>query len=72
MTGRPSEPSISVPMPLSAPRQGLTFSLGMLVAAALAIGVIVFVGYIAFQVVRFSRPPDGGRHRPGDRRVDRR
>jgi cytoskeletal protein RodZ len=53
-----SEPTISVPKPLSAPRQGITFSLGMLVAAALAIGVIVIVGYIGFQVVRFSRPPE--------------
>jgi cytoskeletal protein RodZ len=52
-----SEPSISVPMPLSAPRQGITLSLGMLVAAALALGVVLIVGYIAFQVVRFSRPP---------------
>ena len=53
-----SQPTISVPMPLSAPRQGFTFSLGLLVAAALAIGVVVIIGYIAFQVVRFSRPPE--------------
>jgi cytoskeletal protein RodZ len=53
-----SEPSISVPMPLSAPRHGITLSLGMLVAAVVAIGVIVILGYIAFQVVRFSRPPE--------------
>jgi len=53
-----SEPSISVPRPLSAPRKGITFSLGMLVAAALIVVVALFVGYLVLQLVRFSRPPE--------------
>ena len=56
--GAQSEPSISVPRPLSAPRHGFTFSFGLVVAAALTIGVILFVGYLGFQLFRFSRPPE--------------
>ncbi len=56
--GAPSEPSISVPRPLSAPRRGFTFSVGLLVAAALTVVVVLFVGYLALQLVRFSRPPE--------------
>jgi cytoskeletal protein RodZ len=56
--GAQSEPSISVPRPLSAPRKGLTFSVGLLVAAALTVVVVLFVGYLGLQLVRFSRPPE--------------
>jgi len=56
--GTQSEPTINVPRPLSAPRHGLTLSMGLLVAAAVGIVVILFIGYIAFQVLRFSRPPE--------------
>ncbi len=53
-----TEPTINVPKPLTAPRQGFTFSIGLLVAAALAVGVLLFIGYLGFQVLRFSRPPE--------------
>lgn len=56
--GAQSEPTINVPKPLSAPRQGFTFSLGLLVAAVMAIGVLLFVGYLGFQLLRFSQPPE--------------
>jgi cytoskeletal protein RodZ len=56
--GAQSEPSISVPRPISAPRQGFTFSFGLVVAAALTVAVILFVGYLGFQLFRFSRPPE--------------
>ena len=53
-----SEPTINVPKPLTAPRKGFTFSIGLLVAAALAIGVLLFIGYLGFQILRFSHPPE--------------
>ena len=56
--GAQSEPAINVPRPLSAPRQGFTFSVGLLVAAALMVVIVLFAGYIVLQLVRFSRPPD--------------
>lgn len=52
------EPAIAVPRPLTAPRQGFTFSIGVLVAAALTVGIVLFVGYLAFQLLRFSQPPE--------------
>ena len=56
--GAPSEPTISVPRPLSAPRQGFTFSFGLLAAALLTVAIVLFAGYFVLQLVRFSRPPD--------------
>jgi cytoskeletal protein RodZ len=56
--GAQGEPTINVPKPLSAPRKGFTFSIGLLVAAALTVGVLLFIGYLGFQVMRFSRPPE--------------
>ena len=56
--GSQGEPSLSVPKPLSAPRQGFTFSFGLLVAAALTVAVVLFVGYLGFQLIRFSQPPE--------------
>ena len=41
-----------------APRQGFTFSIGVVVAAVLTLGVVLFVGYLAFQVLRYNRPPE--------------
>ncbi|MBM4407045.1 MAG: helix-turn-helix domain-containing protein [Chloroflexi bacterium] len=52
-----AEPVIVVPRPIPAPRQRLTFSPGIFVAALLAIGVLAFVAYLAIQLMRFSRPP---------------
>jgi cytoskeletal protein RodZ len=56
--GAQSEPTISVPRPLSSPRQGLTLSMGLLVAVAVGALAVLFVGYLAFQVLRFARPPE--------------
>ncbi len=56
--GAQSEPAIVVPRPITAPRHGFTFSIGVLVAAVLTIGILLFVGYLAFQLLRFSQPPE--------------
>jgi len=50
-------PVITVPRPLTTPRQGLTFSPGVVVAALLTVGVVAFGAYLALQLLRFSRPP---------------
>jgi cytoskeletal protein RodZ len=55
--GDRSEPVIAVPRPIVAPRQGLTFSPGIVVAALLTVAVVVFIGYLAVQLLRFARPP---------------
>jgi cytoskeletal protein RodZ len=56
---RLSDRSIVVPppRPLETPRTGLTFTPGIIVAAALTLGVLAFAGYIALQLFRFSQPP---------------
>lgn len=53
----PAQPVIAVPRPLVAPRRGLTFSPGVLVAALLTVVVLLVGGYLAIQVMRFARPP---------------
>ena len=55
----PREPQavISVPRPIAAPRQGLTFSPSLIVFALLMIGVLIFGVYLAFQLLRFAKPP---------------
>lgn len=53
-----SEPTIVVPRPLSAPRQGFTFSVGTFVAAILTVLIVLFVGYLAIQFLRFQKPPE--------------
>jgi cytoskeletal protein RodZ len=53
---REAEP-IAVPKPLTAPRQGLTFSPGVAWAALLTLGVIAFVAYLGMQLLRFAKPP---------------
>ncbi len=55
--GGVAEPVIVVPRALEAPRQGLTFTPGILVAALLTIGVILFAGYLGMQVLRYAKPP---------------
>ncbi len=51
------EPVIVVPRALEAPRQGLTFTPGVVVAALLTIGVLAFVGYLGMQVLRYAKAP---------------
>ncbi|HEY7522100.1 MAG TPA: RodZ domain-containing protein [Candidatus Limnocylindrales bacterium] len=53
---RESEP-IVVPRPIQAPRQGLVFSPGVVVAALLTVGVLLFVAYLGAQLLRFAKPP---------------
>ena len=53
---RESEP-IAVPRPIIAPRQGLTFSPGIVWAVLLTLGVIAFGAYMAVQLLRFAKPP---------------
>ena len=53
---REAEP-IVVPRPISAPRQGLTFSPAIIGAALLTVGVLLFAGYLGVQLLRFAKPP---------------
>ena len=53
----PAEPVLAVPKPLIAPRQGLTFSPVVIVAALLTVLIAVFAVYIGVQLVRFAKPP---------------
>jgi hypothetical protein len=46
-----------VPKPLAAPRQGLTFSPVIIVAALLTVLIAAFAVYIGVQLVRFAKPP---------------
>jgi cytoskeletal protein RodZ len=52
-----AEPVLAVPKPLAAPRQGLTFSPVLIVAALLTILIAVFAVYIGVQLIRFAKPP---------------
>ncbi len=53
----PAEPVLAVPRPLEAPRQGLTFSPAVVVAALLTVFIAVFAVFIGIQLVRFAKPP---------------
>ena len=54
---REPQPVISVPRPIAAPRRGLTFSPSLIVFALLVGLVIVFMVWLGFQLLRFSKPP---------------
>ena len=47
----------SVPEPIAAPRQGLTFSPSLIVVALLTVVILAFGAYLAIQVLRFTKPP---------------
>ncbi len=51
------EAVLDVPRPLQAPRQGLTFSPVIVVAALLTVLIGVFAVYLGIQLVRFAKPP---------------
>jgi cytoskeletal protein RodZ len=53
----PAEPVLAVPKPIAAPRQGLTFSPVVVVAALLTVLIGVFAVYMGIQLVRFAKPP---------------
>ena len=50
-------PAIVAPKPIAAPRQGLTFSPSLIVAALLTVVIVAFGAYLAIQVLRFTKPP---------------
>jgi cytoskeletal protein RodZ len=50
-------PSIVLPRPLTAPRQGLTFSPAIVVAALMTVVLVLFIGYLGVQLLRFAKPP---------------
>jgi cytoskeletal protein RodZ len=50
-------PAIVVPRPIAAPRQGLTFSPSLVVAALLTVVIVAFGVYLGVQVLRFAKPP---------------
>jgi Uncharacterized protein conserved in bacteria len=50
-------PVITVPRPIAAPRQGLTFSPSVVVVALLTVVVLAFGAYLGIQVLRFAKPP---------------
>jgi cytoskeletal protein RodZ len=53
----PAEPVLAIPKPLAAPRQGLTFSPVIVIAALLTVLIGVFAVYVGVQLVRFAKPP---------------
>ena len=53
----PVQQVISVPQPIAAPRRGLTFSVGVIVAALLTVLVLAFGAYLAVQILRYAKPP---------------
>ncbi len=55
--GPSSDPVLVVPRTVVAPRQGITISPRVLGGALLALVVILVLGYIGTQLVRFSKPP---------------
>ena len=55
--GPSADPVLVVPRTVTAPRQGITISPRVFGGLLLALVVIVVVGYVATQLVRFSKPP---------------
>ena len=53
----PAEPVLAVPRPIEAPRQGLTFSPAVVVAALLTVLIAVFAVFMGVQLIRFAKPP---------------
>jgi cytoskeletal protein RodZ len=53
----PAEPVLAVPKPIEAPRQGLTFSPAVVVAALLTVLIAVFAVFLGVQLIRFAKPP---------------
>ena len=70
---RRAGPVIAVPRPLAAPRRGLTFSPGVVVAALLTVVVIAVVGaYLGRPAPALHQAADPRRHQPAVAALDRR
>ncbi|MFI5262198.1 MAG: helix-turn-helix domain-containing protein [Candidatus Limnocylindrales bacterium] len=54
---KPTGPVIIAPQPLESPRNGLTFTPGVLVAAVLTLIILAVAGYIGLQLARSVQPP---------------
>jgi cytoskeletal protein RodZ len=63
-------PAIVVPKPIAAPRQGLTFSPSIVVAALLTVVVLAFGAYLGVQVLRFAKPPTIAVTQPASNVID--
>jgi cytoskeletal protein RodZ len=55
--GKEQPPAIVVPRAIAAPRKGMTFSPGIVVAALLTVVIVAFGVYLGLQVLRFTKPP---------------
>ncbi len=55
--GKEPPPAIVVPRAIAAPRKGMTFSPGIVVAALLTVVIVAFGAYLGIQVLRFTKPP---------------
>ena len=55
--GKEQPPAIVVPKPIAAPRKGMSFSPGLVVAALLTVAIVAFGAYLGVQVLRFAKPP---------------
>ena len=55
--GKEQPPAIVVPRAIAAPRKGMTFSPGIVVAALLTVVIVAFGAYLGIQVLRFTKPP---------------
>ena len=49
---------VAPPQPLTDPRGGFTFTPSLVVAAALGLIVVLFLGYVGMQLLRFSQVPE--------------
>ncbi len=68
--GKELPPAIVVPKPIAAPRKGMSFSPGLVVAALLTVAIVAFGAYLAVQVLRFAKPPTIAVSRPAAAVID--
>ena len=66
----PAEPVLAVPRPIESPRQGLTFSPAVVVAALLTVLIAVFAVFMGVQLIRFAKPPTLAVTDPGQAVID--
>ena len=61
---------LAVPRPIESPRQGLTFSPAVVVAALLTVLIAVFAVFMGVQLIRFAKPPTLAVTDPGQAVID--